>query len=72
MENKNCIVPTITALNALQNHTQGELVYCEEDNQVYTWNDNKWEPIEVDNKGISMNLYELNKSIINQLPPLTG
>ena len=72
MENKNCVVPTITAtLNALQNPIQGQLVYCEEDNQVYTWNGNKWESVNIDNKGISMNLYELNKSIINQLPPLT-
>ena len=73
MENGYCIVPTISALNALQNHIEGECVYCEEDGKIYSWQENDgWGPIDVQNKGISMNLYELNKSIINQLPPLTG
>lgn len=72
MENGYCIVPTISALNALQNHIEGECVYCEEDGKIYSWQENDgWRPIEFENKGISMNLYDLNKSIVNQLPPLT-
>ena len=66
-----CIVPTISALSALQNHIEGECVFCEEDNRIYSWQENDgWGPIDFKNEGISMNLYELNKSIINQLPPL--
>lgn len=73
MDNKICIVPTLSALHALQNHEKGECVYCEEDNKIYSWQeDNGWSSIDIQNKGISMNLYELNQSIINQLPPLTS
>ena len=67
------VVPSISALHALQNHIEGECVYCEEDSKIYSWQENEgWGPIEFENKGISMNLYELNKTIINQLPPLTN
>jgi hypothetical protein len=47
-------------------------VYCEEDGKIYTWTNDNWELVEFENKGISMNLYELNKSIINQLEPMTN
>lgn len=67
------IVPSISALHALQNHTEGECVYCEEDSKIYSWQENVgWEPINFENKGISMNLYELNKNIVNQLKPMTN
>lgn len=67
------IVSTKSELYALQNHTEGECIYCEEDGKVYSWQEPEgWGPIQFENKGISMNLYDLNKSIINQLPPLTG
>ena len=73
MDKTHCIVPTLSALQALQNHTEGEYVFCEEDGKIYSWQkDDGWSPIDVQNKGISMNLYELNKTIINQLPPLTS
>lgn len=63
-----CMVPTKQALYALQNHIEGECIYCEEDGKIYSWQENDgWQPIEFDNKGISMNLYDLNKNIINQL-----
>ena len=61
-----CIVPTISALNALQNHIEGECVFCEEDNKIYSWQENDgWCPIDIENKGISLNLYELNKTIVD-------
>ena len=67
-----CIVPTISALNALQNHIEGECVFCEEDNKIYSWQENDgWSPIDIENKGISLNLYELNKTVVNQLPVMT-
>lgn len=66
------VVANKAELYALQNHIPGEMVYCEEEQKVYSWQeDSGWAPIEFDNKGISMNLYELNKTIVNQLPPLT-
>lgn len=71
--NKNnlCVVETLSALYALQNHVEGECVYCEEDNKMYTWQENDgWQPVQLNNEGITMNLYDLNKSIISQLSPL--
>lgn len=69
---KYMLVPTKSALYALQNHIEGECVYCEEDSKIYTWQeDDGWKSIEFENKGISMNLYDLNKSIINQLEPMS-
>lgn len=62
---KYCIVPTLSALYALQNHEEGEIIYCEEDSKIYSWQEDGWGPVEFENKGISMNLYDLNKSIIN-------
>ena len=67
-----CTVPTKQALYALQNHTEGECVYCEEDSKIYSWQENSgWGPIEFENKGITMNLYDLNKTVVNQLTPMT-
>lgn len=67
-----CMVPTKQALYSLQNHTEGETVYCEEDSKLYTWQEDiGWTLINTEGKGIEMNLYDLNKSIINQLEPMT-
>lgn len=67
METKNCVVPTLAALYALQNHEEGECVFCKEDNKIYSWQENDgWQPVNIDGKGLSMNLYELNKSIMAQ------
>lgn len=67
-----CTVPTISALSALQNHIEGECVFCEEDNKLYSWQENDgWGPIDLENKGISLNLYELNKTVVSQLPTMT-
>lgn len=68
---ENCIVPTLSALNALQNHKEGECVFCEEDNKIYSWREDSWQPVDIENKGLSMNLYELNKTVINQLTPMS-
>ena len=48
--NKNnlCVVETLSALYALQNHVEGECVYCEEDNKMYTWQENDgWQPVQL-------------------------
>lgn len=71
MENKICTVPTLSALYALQNHIEGETAYCEETSKFYSWQEDGWGEIKFEGDGVSMNLYDLNKSIINQLPPLT-
>ena len=36
-KNNITIVPTLDILYALQNHIEGECVYCEEDSKIYSW-----------------------------------
>ncbi len=65
-------VKTLNILNSMQNNNkENETAYCKETKKYYTWKDNNWKEIKINNNGIEMNLYELNKSIINQLTPLT-
>ena len=58
-------------LKALQFHGEGETAYVESDKKGYIYHDGKWVEIKTDGSGLSMNLYEINKSIISQLEPLT-
>lgn len=67
---KYMVVPTLSALHALQNHEENECILCEENHTIYTWKNDDWEPIKINSEGISMSLYDLNKSIINQLKPM--
>ena len=66
MDNKYCIIPTLAALHALQNHREGECVYCEEDGKIYSWQETEgWGEISLaQGEGLTMNLYDLNQSII--------
>lgn len=58
-------------LEALPNHSNGEVAYCEEEKQYFMYNDG-WTQIEgkVEGNGLQLNLYEINKSIMKQLNPL--
>lgn len=65
-------IKNLKTLNALQNHDENEIIFCEENEKYYTWQENDgWQEVQINGNGVSMNLYELNKSIINQLAPLT-
>ena len=69
---KNIVVNSKAELFAMQNHEPGEMVLCKETNEIYIWDeDHGWNLIQVDNKGLEMNLYDLNKNVISQLDPLT-
>ena len=61
-------VKTLNTMNALKNHKENEECYCEETQKSYRWIGNEWEEIEPSK--ISMNLYEMNKNIISQLPEI--
>ena len=72
MEKNYCTVSTLSALYALQNHIEGECAYCEEDEKMYVWQENDgWQPMTFNGQGLGINLYDLNKSVISQLPELT-
>ena len=65
-------IKKLKTLNALQNHDENEIIFCEENEKYYTWQENDgWQEVQINSNGVSMNLYELNKSIVNQLTPLT-
>ena len=57
-------------LEALQNHEDGEICFIENTNEYMMYKDGTWMPIKADmtSKGLQINLYELNKQIVSQLP----
>ena len=60
-------------LFAIQNHIPGEVVYCEDTKETFVWDEDKgWLPINNSDtpNEMGLNLYDLNKSIINQMTPL--
>lgn len=69
---KNLIVNNKAELFAVQNHEPGEMALCKDTNEIYLWDeDHGWSLITAEGKGFEMNLYDLNKNVINQLDPLT-
>lgn len=59
-------------LDALKNHVHGEIAYCEDTSELWIYDEEKgWQKFKTDGKGLELNLYDLNKNIINQLNPLT-
>jgi len=65
-------VPNKAALDALQNHSDGEIAFCEEEGIYFSYHNEEWVPVPIERnaKGeFSLNLYALNKQIVAQLPP---
>lgn len=60
-------------LEALPNHQDGEIAFCEEEDTFMMYKDGAWIPVkaEMTNQGLQLNLYDLNKQLISQLPVLT-
>lgn len=68
-------VNNLKILKKIKNHKDGEVFFVKEENAGYVWNDALNDYIKVDKNlagkgGLSMNLYEINKSIISQMDPL--
>ena len=49
------------------------IYFIKENNKVYIYNEeqNKYQLVNIENKNLELNLYDLNKNIINQLEPMT-
>lgn len=64
-------VQNINILNALQNHQDGEVAFCEDEQQYMIYKGDTWMPIEgtMTDSGLQLNFYDFNKQIISQLPP---
>lgn len=60
-------------LDAVQNHTEGEYAYVEDEKRIYQYceADGGWEPVGAGTEiNTGMTLYEVNQNVINNLPPL--
>ena len=63
-------VQSHAVLNALKNHQEGEVAFCEDEQQYYIYKDGQWMKVEakMTGDGLQLNLYDLNKQIMEQLP----
>lgn len=62
-------ISTLEKLYHLPNPKEDQMYYCNEDGKFYHFNE-EWKEINFESKGLEMNLYELNKTIVNQLPEM--
>lgn len=51
---------------------EGEVIQSSIDKKFYAYKDKNWILIDMENSGIQMGLYDINKQIISQLPILTN
>lgn len=58
-------------LNALQNHEEGEVAFCIDTKELWIWTKGEWVRYNMEGKGIDLNLYDLNKSVISQMTPMS-
>lgn len=72
------VVQTLKELHALKNHVQGEFSHCLENDKIYQYADGEWKEYDYENtailkdaKDLSINLYELNQSSMQQFEVLT-
>lgn len=63
-------VKDIYELPFLQEATKGQICKITSTNEFYQFTDKGWNPIQP-NADLQMQLYEMNRQIISQLPPLT-
>lgn len=62
---------TFSVLEKLPRVQDGELAFCTDTKKVMMYQDNTWHEFKAES-GLNLNLYDLNKSIISQLPNLNS
>ena len=63
---------TTSILNALPRAKEGEMAFCTDTNKTMIYTNGAWIPYEETEITLKLNLYDLNKNIISQLPKLTS
>lgn len=58
-------------LEALPNKGEGDIAYCIDKGCVMIYSQNEWKEIQKESDGLKLQLFDLNKSIISQLPSLS-
>lgn len=56
-----------------EKYTTGQIACIEDNNQYFLFNGNDWEPVDVKKTAtgqLALNLYDINKSIVEQLGPM--
>ena len=61
---------TSKIIKALPNCKEGETVFNTDTQKGMIYKKGKWEEIRMEGQGLNMNLYDLNKSIVAQLPDI--
>ena len=61
---------TSKIIKALPNCQEGETVFNTDTQKGMIYKKGKWEEIRMEGQGLNMNLYDLNKSIVAQLPDI--
>ena len=66
------VVKTKKLLKSIKNHEDGELALVEKTKKVYKYDKttDSWDEVKAEG-GLKMNLFEINKTAIPQLPTLT-
>ena len=59
-------------LNNFFQHKNGEVVYVESERKYYVWDGSQWNNVTINNDGVSLSLYELNKNIMVQMPTISN
>lgn len=62
------IESSLESMKYRQNCKTGDIFLCEEDKKLYRYNGEEWEPIKIEGEGLTVSLYDLNKTVMNQLP----
>lgn len=69
------LMVTEKTMYALPRPALGEIVYTTDTQKVYVYTEEGWQPlgdnVKLEGEGLKMSLYDLNQSIISQLPELT-
>lgn len=63
-------IKTINLSQIKYNPQEGEIIKNSIDNKFYIFKNSNWTNINMENSGINIGLYDINKQIINQLPIL--
>ena len=67
----NCIqVLNYSSLQAVQNHEIGEIAKVMDTEKYYIYTEKGWSEFNIENEGLNMSLYEMNKQIVSQMPKL--
>lgn len=63
-----------TSMMNLPRPQEGDMIHVIDEDKIYIYKNDEWQPINIqsaDDQGLKMELYELNRSIIAQLPNIT-